>query len=191
MKIVLALLSTALCSCAIEKPEYELLSKDGAFELRKYPEIKIVSAPMKDMDGRDTSFRTLFRYISGANEAKRKIEMTSPVFMNMGADQEPEEATGKMSFMIPAKVTKEGAPAPDEETLEISEIGEGTFAVLRFKGWNKAPQRETASLALEKIVREQKLTPIDDRFFAFYDPPWIPEMFRTNEVWQRVEPTED
>ncbi len=191
MKILLALFITSLCSCAIEKPEYELLAKEGAFELRKYPEIKIVSAPMEDMEGRDQSFRKLFRYISGDNAGKQKIAMTSPVFMDMGEDVTSKKSAGRMSFMVPAKVTEKGAPAPDEESLEISEIGEGTFAVIRFKGWNKAPQRDAASIALEKVVQDRKLKPIGNFFFAFYDPPWTPEMFRTNEVWQRVEPTEN
>jgi hypothetical protein len=187
MKALLVLLTLSLCSCGIEKPDYKLLTKDDSFELREYPTIKIVSAPMQDMEGRDDSFRKLFRYISGDNADQKKIPMTAPVFMEAGVAKNPEDMAGKMSFMIPAEIVAQGAPAPNEKVLKMAEIGKGTFAVLRFTGWNKAPERDAASSALEKIVKEKKLKSVGKPFFAFYDPPWTPELLRCNEVWQRVE----
>jgi DNA gyrase inhibitor GyrI len=139
---------------------------------------------MDDMGKRDDSFRSLFRYISGENEDKKKISMTSPVFMEDGEGKKE----GRMSFMIPAKVSAKGAPAPNAEDVSVSEIGGGTFAVLRFKGWRDEAKQEKASEDLAKLVSESKLKPIGKPFFAFYDPPWTPELLRRNEVWQRVRP---
>lgn len=187
MKAIWILLSLSLCSCAIEKPRYELVAKDGAFELRKYPVIRVVSAPMPGMENRDDSFRKLFRYISGENVAQRKIPMTAPVFMDEGPGGKPGRNSGVMSFMIPEKIVRQGVPAPADKALEVTEIGQGTFAVFRFKGWNKPERREAASLALEDAIRQRKFKTVGEPFFAFYDPPWIPEWFRRNEVWQRIE----
>ena len=97
MKALFIFLGGILSSCAIEKPKYETIQKDGDFEVRKYAAIKVVSAPMDDMAKRDVSFRKLFKYISGENADKQK-------------------------------------------------------------------------------------------FFAFYDPPWTPELLRRNEIWQKITP---
>lgn len=185
MKFLALLLLAPLCSCAIEEPAFESLRKEGNFEVRKYAAIPVVSAPMEDMGKRDESFRTLFRYISGANADKTKIAMTSPVFMENAAT---EDKPGRMSFMIPAKVSEKGAPAPTAEEVAVSEISRGTFAVLRFKGWKDEVKREQAKDDLTKLLSETTLKPVGKPFFAFYDPPWTPEPLRRNEVWQRIKP---
>ena len=185
MKALALVLLAPLCSCAIEEPAFESVRKEGNFEVRKYAAIPVVSAPMQDMGKRDESFRTLFRYISGANADKAKIAMTSPVFMENGA---AADKPGRMSFMIPAKVSEKGAPTPTGEEVAVSQIGGGTFAVLRFKGWKDEAKRELAELDLRKLVAKATLKPSGKPFFAFYDPPWTPEPLRRNEVWQRVEP---
>jgi hypothetical protein len=187
MKALFVFLGGILSSCAIEKPDYETLQKTGDFEVRKYQAIKVVSAPMEDMGKRDDSFRKLFNYISGKNEAKQKIAMTSPVFMEDG-EKNGAASTGKMSFMLPAKIAEKGAPEPDGEGLAITEIAGGTFAVLRFKGWDREENRNKAAAELAKLIAGQKLKPAGSTFFAFYDPPWTPEMMRRNEVWQRLAP---
>jgi DNA gyrase inhibitor GyrI len=185
MKAFALLLLAPLCSCAIEEPAFESVRKEGNFEVRKYAAIPVVSAPMEDMGKRDDSFRTLFRYISGANAGKTKIAMTSPVFMENGA---AEDKPGRMSFMIPAKVSEKGAPAPTAGDVAVSEIGGGTFAVLRFKGWKDGAKREQATAELGKLLSDGALKPVGKPFYAFYDPPWTPEPLRRNEVWQRVGP---
>lgn len=188
MKALFILVGGILSSCAIEKPKYETRQKEGDFEVRKYEPIKVVSARMEDMEKRDATFRKLFKYISGENEAKQKIAMTSPVFMDDGAGQEGWAPSGKMSFILPAKVAETGAPTPEGEGLTITEINGGTFAVLRFRGWDKEDSRKQASETLSKLISEYRLKPEGSTFFAFYDPPWIPELLRRNEIWQRLEP---
>ena len=187
MKTLYLLLCLSLCSCAIEKPDYEVLEEEGDFEVRKYDSIPVVSAPMEDMENRNSSFRRLFRYISGDNEKAREIEMTSPVFMEMGDGKEAAPETGRMSFMIPAEVDRQGAPEPTEEALEVTTIEEGMFAVLRFKGWRDQAKQAQARRELLEKVGKRRLKPIGDPFYAFYNPPWTPELLRRNEVWQRVE----
>ena len=185
MKTLFLFLTAVLSSCAIEKPDYETLRKDGDFELRKYNSIRVVSAPMEDMEKRNQSFRKLFKYISGENAEKKKIAMTSPVFMDGGNDS--QKSAGRMSFMLPAKIAEVGAPSPDGEGLLIEKIESGTFAVLRFKGWNKEENRKAASASLQQLVSTNNFKPLDQEFFAFYNPPWTPEILRRNEIWQRVE----
>ena len=185
MKALFILFAAALSSCAIEEPVSETISKEDGFEVRKYAAIPVVCAPMEDMDKRNQSFRELFRYISGKNEGKQKIAMTSPVFMENG-DNAGE--AGRMSFMIPAKVSEKGAPAPDAEDVAVSDIKGGTFAVLRFKGWDEEEKRDKATQDLAKLVSEKQLKSVGKPFFAFYDPPWKPEFLRRNEIWQRIKP---
>ena len=185
MKALPLLLLAILPSCGIEEPAFKSVRKEGNFEVRKYAAIPVVSAPMENMGKRDDSFRTLFRYISGANADKTKIAMTSPVFMENGA---AEDKPGRMSFMIPAEIYEKGAPKPTAEEVAVSEIGGGTFAVLLFKGWKDDTKREDARGNLAKFLNEAALKPIGKPFFAFYDPPWTPEALRRNEVWQRVVP---
>lgn len=183
MKALFILLATALGASAIEKPEFESIVKDGDFEVRKYAAIKVVSAPMDDMQKRNDSFRKLFKYISGENANDQKIAMTAPVFMDDRGKNE-----GTMSFMLPAEIAEAGAPTPDEESLEVTEVEGGTYAVLRFKGWKSEEKQAEATAKIAELVAAKKLKPIGEHFFAFYDAPWKPEIFRRNEVWQRVAP---
>jgi DNA gyrase inhibitor GyrI len=186
MKALFVLISGILTSCAIEKPDYETVTKDGDFEVRKYDSIRVVSAPMDDMEKRDQSFRKLFKYISGENAEKKKIAMTSPVFMENSEDT-AEKQKGRMSFMLPAEIAKAGAPSPDANEVSLGEIESGTFAVLRFKGWDNEKAQTAASEKLAELIAKNELKPSGGKFFAFYNPPWTPEWFRRNEVWQRVE----
>ena len=57
----------------------------GKFELRDYPALTVVETTMaQHRHGADGSFNRLFTFITGRNEAKQKIAMTTPVFMSEG-----------------------------------------------------------------------------------------------------------
>ena len=183
IKTFLVFITTVAAACALEKPTYQTLLKADNFEIRKYATIPIVSAPMENMQKRDDSFRSLFGYISGDNQKKQKISMTAPVFMNNG---DAGEKAGTMSFVIPTEVAKKGAPVPAGKAVKVTKIEGGMFAVLKFKGWTDPGNRRQASADLLKRATAAGYKPVGKSFFATYNPPWIPELFRRNEVWQRI-----
>ena len=183
-----ALLSS--CATAIEKPDYELLLKDDTRELRKYDNLPVVSTPMGGMGERNDSFGKLFQYISGNNEGQQKVKMTSPVFMEGSAKDKAPAKSGTMSFLIPSKVAKAGTPAPTGRDVQLKQITGGTIATINFKGWRDERKREVAVEKLRVWVDSKGWKAKGEPFFAIYDPPWIPELFRTNEVWLRVDTPE-
>ena len=66
---------------AIEIPKFEILQKDGKFEIRKYQEYINASVEI-DSEYQacfGEGFRILADYIFGNNRAKTNIEMTAPV----------------------------------------------------------------------------------------------------------------
>ena len=113
-----------------ETAPYEMIEKEGKFEIREYPDLKVVSTSAKanDKKSADKRFMKLFRYISGSNDAGEKIAMTTPVFMRDSNDE------NTMSFVLPAAVAERGAPEPAGEEVELEELPGGKFAVYRFSG---------------------------------------------------------
>jgi len=184
--IGLSLLSTAISSCAgpfgrggYESAPYTTVKADGAFEIRDYPELVVatVSMPKKDSD-QNSAFMTLFRYISGKNEAEQKIAMTTPVFAVTEGEQQG------MSFVVPKDVAESGAPKADNIT--ITKRPAGRFAVYRYSGrWTKALNTQ-ARQELVKWTKEQKLTPTSPMEKANYDPPFTLPSMRRNEVLVRI-----
>ena len=66
---------------ALEKAEYNVLEREGKFELRQYKS-HIVAETMVEGDFEgvgNEGFRRLFDYISGKNRKKQSISMTAPV----------------------------------------------------------------------------------------------------------------
>ena len=63
-----------------ESAPYKMVRRDGKFELRDYPALTVVETPMGGggSNGANGSFNRLFRFITGNNEAKQKIAMTTP-----------------------------------------------------------------------------------------------------------------
>lgn len=172
---------------AIEKPAYQLLKKEGGFELRQYQEMHVVTTSMTRAEERNQAFRKLAAYIGKNNEKQQKIAMTSPVLIDGAKVTQPKpETQTSMSFVVPKDVVAEGIPQPNDPSIEVKKVEGGTFAVHSFKNSNSNQTRKTALDALRVWIGSQKLTEVGEPSYAFYDPPWIPQMFRTNEVWIRV-----
>ena len=165
-----------------ESAPYKVVRADGRFELRDYPSLAVVETPMAASGNSDDgSFMRLFRFITGANEEKQKIAMTTPVFMS------GDDTNRTMAFVLPAKLNATTAPKPADGAVAVRELPGGRFAVLRFSGGRNA-QREAETLArLQTWLAAQGLKTAASPVYGYFDPPWTPSFLRRNEVMLRVE----
>ena len=165
-----------------ESAPYKVVRSKGKFEVRDYPAVTVVETPMGgSRSGDDGSFMRLFRFISGSNEAKEKIAMTTPVFMS------GSESNATMAFVMPAKLAATQVPKPTDGSVKVRELEAGRFAVLRFSGGRNA-KKETQSLErLQSWMKAQGLKELSSPIYGYFDPPWTPAFLRRNEVMLRTE----
>jgi hypothetical protein len=183
--IVLAIFGWQLkARAAYESADYTVLSSEGPFDTRKYPDLMIASTNMQlKAKGDDDSFMRLFRYISGANDKEQKLAMTTPVFM----EPEPGDGgAGQMGFVIPTDVAEERIPKPADAKVQIGKRAGGRFAVIRFSGRMSAKSVADAEKRLRKWMKDKDLVGDGDAETAGYDPPWTPGPMRRNEVLIRL-----
>jgi hypothetical protein len=66
---------------AIEEPAFEVLRETEGIEIRRYGSFIVAETLVQEASSREAAsnegFRRLFRYISGDNRAREKIEMTA------------------------------------------------------------------------------------------------------------------
>lgn len=164
-----------------ESAPYKVVRSEGNFELRDYPEMTVAETdtnrPGKDANG---SFMRLFGFISGRNEAKQEISMTTPVFMS-GSDSERT-----MAFVMPAKMKTDQVPKPVDSSVTVRSLAPARFAVLRYSG-GRTRTKETEALGrLKTWMASQKLAVLSPPVFGYFDPPWTPSFLRRNEVMLRT-----
>ena len=93
-----------------ETAPYTVASKDDDYEIRDYPTMNIVET--------SGSFPQLFRFITGSNEQKQNISMTTPVYMQ----PKTRDGNQKMAFVMPATMTAEQVPKPTDHSLNVKQI---------------------------------------------------------------------
>ena len=182
---LLALVFLAGCKltrAGYESAGYKVVRRSGAFEIRDYPPLTLVSTPMSaTRPTDDDSFMRLFRYIGGANEAEAKIAMTTPVFSDqVGTNRQ-------MSFVVPKKGAASGAPKAKREDIAVQTRAAGRFAVYRFNGSWGAERAASARQKLAEWLAAERLQPVGEPQMANYDPPFTPAFLRRNEVMMRVQ----
>ncbi len=177
-----------MARAAYESAEYEVVTSEGKFEVREYPDLMLVATKTKmDSRGRDGSFMKLFRYISGANESDKKISMTTPVFM----ENDKADSAVQMGFVMPKDVAVKGVPAPTGEGVDVRKRIGGRFAVLRFSGQISAKLAKESEAKLRTWMENKDLVADDSHESsgvetAGYDPPFTPGPLRRNEVLIRL-----
>lgn len=169
---------TVFGGVSVEIAPYNVIVKDGAFEIRQYEHLLLASTATPDgVDDASTPFYKLFNYISGKNDKTEKIAMTAPVFMNQSG-----EGTEKMSFVLPAGFSLAMAPNPTDLTVKLEEIKDYRVAVIRFSGFfNQASIFHHQSLLLNWIA-DRGLTTTGAAKAAGYNPPFTLPFLRRNEI---------
>ncbi len=177
-----------MARAAYESAEYSVVTAEGKFEVREYPDLMLVATTTElDAQGRDGSFMKLFRYISGANEADQKISMTTPVFM----EKDSTDSAVQMGFVMPKEIAIQGVPAPTGAGVDVRKRAGGRFAVLRFSGQLSARLAQESEAKLRAWMESRGLVAEEDAGSsgvetAGYDPPFTPGPLRRNEVLIRL-----
>jgi hypothetical protein len=186
--LLLNVFSSKIAPAAYESAEYKVIESEGGFEVREYPELMLVATTTKiDAQGRDGSFMKLFRYISGANEAKQKISMTTPVFM----ENDKEGSEVQMGFVMPKEVASNSVPAPSSPDIKVLKRSGGRFAVIRFAGrldakLAKESEEKLRTWMASKGIAAETSDDSSGVETASYDPPYTLGPFRRNEVLIRL-----
>jgi hypothetical protein len=179
-----------------EQPAYEVIERQAeVFEVRRYAPRVAAEVTVETADheaGENAAFRALFEYISGANRADARIDMTAPVEFGRTSDKiamtvpvETGRTKGggaRMRFFLPESYSADSAPEPRDPRVRIIALPERMIAILRFSG----PGRESAVVAkTQELLRMLEGTPWRPSYAPtayFYDPPWTLPFFRRNEV---------
>lgn len=163
-----------------ETIKYKVVNKDGNLEIRIYDNFLLASTKTIPNPSMDSGFNTVFNYISG-NKQKEKISMTTPV---VSYQKDNLLVTG---FYVPSKFTKETVPQPEGYDVFIQELKESHYAVIRFRGSWSEKNYEKQDLVLKEYIDKMNYKITSPRYIFRYQPPFIPGIFRHNELAYQVE----
>jgi hypothetical protein len=183
----------------VKEPAFVVERLADGYEVRRYEPYLVAEAqvPPGTEDPLGTGFRMLFKYIGGANQGSRKIDMTAPVLkeepeaekipMTKPVLRRQEQGMTRVAFVLPPGYTLETAPQPNNPRIRIREIPIRRLAVLRFSGYATDPVVEEKRERLGYLLSRDGLRPVGGFMEAYYNPPWTPPFMRRNEVMVDIE----
>jgi hypothetical protein len=195
---IVAALALLLGGCAlfVERPDYTVVERFEAFELRRYPPMVVAETVVDSRfeEAGNRAFGRLAGYIGGENRAREDISMTAPVNqrpvseeidMTAPVVQREDEAGGEryvIGFVMPAQYTLETLPEPTDERVRLRRVEGRLIAALRYSGtWTEKRYREREQRLL-RAVRGAGLEVEGEPVFARYNPPLTPWFLRRNEI---------
>ena len=177
---------------AVEEPRFDVLEKDGGYELRAYAPYLVAETRVEAgfEDAGSVAFQRLFRYISGNNVAQRKIAMTAPVTQSPGekiamtapVSQAADAGGFVVAFALPSGYTLATAPQPRDPTVRIREVPARVVACWRYSGRWTVESFEQHEALLRERMRAGGLVANGEAILARYNPPFTPWFMRRNEV---------
>lgn len=183
---------------AVEEAEYTVVLKDDRFELREY-EPHFVAETIVDgnfEDAGNKAFSRLFKYISGDNTSRQKIDMTSPVGqatasqkIEMTSPVGQQQIDGKwvVSFTMPASFTRETLPEPKDPSVTLRQVPAQYMAAVSYSGfWNKKGYLKNKA-KLATWIDGQGFSSAGEPIWARYNPPFMPWFLRRNEILLPIE----
>ena len=204
--LVLAALLLSLLpatAMAAEEPKFEVVTKDGDFELRQYAPM-VVAETFVDGSQDDASsrgFRAIAGYIFGDNkragqnaekiamtapvtiekqEASQKIAMTAPVTLEQQGNR------WRVHFVMPSQYKLADLPKPNNAAVTLREISGRKVAALRFSGFGGEDKVATKTAELRDWIVARGMTAAGAAQLARYDPPWTLPFMRRNEILTEV-----
>jgi effector-binding domain-containing protein len=189
----LAVLVTGGCSVAVEELKYEVVSKEGNFEIRDYAAYLVAETVVQGTleDAGNNAFDRLFGYISGKNRSQGRIAMTAPVAQEAAPEkiamttpvrQQRAEKGWAVSFTMPAAYTMETLPVPDDPEVKLRQVPARRMAAVRYSGgWSEKRYLRYRG-ELETWIGQKGLRISGDPVWARYNAPFTPWFLRRNEI---------
>ena len=184
----------------VETPQYKVEKKEDSFDIRTYAAYILAQVDVEsDFDGAlRNGFEILTHYIFGGNRKKESISMTAPVSEEIPimapvtseeisrtapvTEEQAGERVHRISFATPSRFTLETLPAPLDKRITFKVVESRRTAAIRFSGrvHEKLAAQKTEELS-DWLVRNG-ITPKSNFVVALYNPPFIPGIFRRNEI---------
>ena len=188
LSIVLLLginMTRGYANTTLETPEYELIRKDGQFEIRQYKPMIVAGTLVQTgyKKATNTGFRKIANYIFGGNEKTLEIAMTAPVISNSPVDV---ESAYEVIFIMPSAYTLDDLLEPNNSNVELSQRDLGRVASIVFGGWTTETRAEYFHNRLMEWLGDQQLNPDGKYMVAQYNSPWMLPPFRKNEILVRI-----
>lgn len=174
-KYLLLFLPLVMLSQKYETQKYNVIKTMDNFEIRYYP------PTIKAKVSSSRNFSKLFQYISGNNEKKEKIAMTTPVYMS----KKEEKIT--MEFVMPSKYSEKNMVQPNDKDIVVYRSTPGYYASIAFGGYASVKKVNHYYDLLLKKIKERKLKVLGKEPIALsYNSPY--KVFnRRNEVLIEIE----
>jgi hypothetical protein len=161
----------------LDCPEYTVVNKTDDYEVREY---KGGQWAATEVDGSGFTvamtrgFARLFQYISGDNEEKQKIKMTTPVAMRIRTEPVFAKTTNNytIAFWVP-EILQGRAPKPTSDDVRVVDAPKMTVYVGQFGGFATEDSllKKAAELAGAAKADGVELN-TDGLIWAGYDPPY-------------------
>ncbi|MDA7777682.1 heme-binding protein [Flavobacteriaceae bacterium] len=145
-----------------ETQPYEVIDLYDDFELRYYPSVAMVQT--ESSPGSEQNFRALFQYISGSNESKLKIAMTTPVHM------EKTEGKNKMAFVLPSNLKE--PPTPKNKNVQIIRSKAAHFAAIEYGGYSNSNKSKYYTKLLQESLSQNGIKRVGSPIVLGYNSPY-------------------
>jgi hypothetical protein len=146
-------------------------------EIRSYNKI-LLAQVFLEKKSRNSAFRSLFKYISGANNQQQKIAMTSPVLVTKS-----NNVARVFSFIMPSKFVMQDIPQPLNKEIRFKFLQNSKFVAIRFSGRSTDKNFNKYQKILTKIISESNLkVNLQEPIYAYYNAPWTLFFLKRNEI---------
>ena len=203
MMTVICLLLVSVRAMAVEEPAYKVLNTFDDFEVRQYSPYVVAETLAKGSyeNAGDSAFSLLAGYIFGENQGGKSIAMTAPVAqmpvrlderqpvtqIRQSAAQSGDDAEFIVQFAMPADMTLQTLPKPNDNRVVLRQLPERRLAVIRYSG-NWSEEKYLKQLQkLKSALEKQGLNWQGEPIWARYNSPWMPSFMRRNEIFLQIQ----
>ncbi len=184
----------------VESPTYTVEQRENNYEIRIYAPYILAQVDVESNfdDALRTGFEILAHYIFGGNRRKETISMTAPVSEEIPmmapvtsekiamtapvTEEQAGERVYRISFAMPSKFTLETLPEPLDKRITFKVVPSRRTAAIRFAGRVHEELALRKTEELKEWLSERGVVPQSNFVVALYNPPFIPGMFRRNEI---------